>query len=92
MDEIKINCPFCDTPLKAVHRPALKRELKKTTWGGNKPAITRDAEILIVMGDCPKCGKSKKEIELALKQGKEPSNEEVVRRLREAGLDPSKLK
>lgn len=33
-----------------------------------------------------------KEIEKALAKGKEPSNEEIVKRLREAGLDPTKLK
>jgi len=40
------------------------------------------------------CGKKAKEIEKFLNRGpdhKEPSNEEVVRRLREAGLDPTKL-
>ena len=46
----------------------------------------------VLVEKCPNCGKSKKEIEEALKTGKEPSNEEVVRRLREAGLDPTKLK
>jgi endogenous inhibitor of DNA gyrase (YacG/DUF329 family) len=92
MDEIKINCPFCGTPIKAMHKPSLIRELKKTTWGGNKPAITRDAEILIIMEDCPKCGKSKKEIQKRLKEGKEVPREEVLKRLIEAGLDPTKLK
>ena len=92
MDEIKINCPFCDTSIKALYKPALKRELKKTTWGGNKPTITTDKEILIVIEDCPNCKKTKNEIQKALKEGKELPNEEVLKRLREAGLDPSKLK
>lgn len=37
-------------------------------------------------------GKSKKEIERMLNEGKELSNEEIVRILREVGLYPTKLK
>lgn len=92
MDEIKVNCPFCDTPIKAMYKPFLIRELKKTTWGGNKPSFKRDKELLIVIEDCPNCKKTKKEIEEALNKSKQPSNEEVIRRLKEAGLNLKKLK
>jgi len=92
MDVITIECPFCGVSVKAFHRPLLVREAKKAKWGGNKKSFTRDAEILEVTEDCPNCGKTKKEIEHALKHGKEPSHEEVIKRLKEAGLDPTKLK
>jgi hypothetical protein len=93
MDDIQINCPFCDTPIKAIHKPHLIREIKRTSWGGNKPSFARDKEVIIIMVDtCPKCGKTKKEIEKSLEKGKELSNEEVLRRLKEAGLDPRRLK
>ena len=60
----------------------------------NKKAMTyfKDENYKIISDKCPNCGKSKKEIEHALKYGKEPSREEVIKRLREAELDPSKLK
>jgi len=89
---IVIACPFCGNSIKALHRPALIREKKKSSWGGSKKSFIRDEEIMEVMEDCSKCGKSKKEIEKALERGKEPSNEEVIKRLKEAGLDPTKLK
>jgi len=60
----------------------------------SKKPITyyKDEKYEILIEKCPNCGKSKKEIEKALKHGKELPNEEVLKRLREAGLDPSKLK
>ena len=89
---IIIECPFCGESVKALHRSALVRERKKSSWGGSKKSYTRDEEFFEVTEDCPNCGKTKKEIEKALKEGKEPSREEVIRRLKEAGSDPTKLK
>jgi len=51
----------------------------------DKPRITREKYELL-SEKCANCGKSKKEIEKVLKEGKQPSNEEIVRRMKEAGL------
>lgn len=90
--QIEVSCPFCGKSIRALHRPALVRERKKSSWGGSKKSYIRDQEIFEVVEDCPHCGKSKKEIEKALKEGKQPSNEEIIKRIKEAGLDPTKLK
>ncbi len=92
ISKIEVSCPFCGKPVKALHRPSLIREKKKASWGGCKKSFIRDKEILEIVEDCSNCGKTKKEIERALKEGKQLPNEEVLKRLREAGLDPSKLR
>lgn len=92
ISKIEVDCPFCGKAVKALHRPSLIREKKKASWGGCKKSFVRDEEVLEIVEDCANCGKSKKDIENALKQGKELPNDEVLKRLREAGLDPSKLK
>jgi endogenous inhibitor of DNA gyrase (YacG/DUF329 family) len=89
---ITIECPFCGKAIKAFHKPALVREVKKSSWGGSKKSYKTDAEVFEAIEDCPNCKKTKGEIEQALKHGKEPSHEEVIRRLKEAGLDPTKLR
>jgi uncharacterized Zn finger protein len=91
MEVISVECPFCGKSLKALHRPPLVREKKKSSWGGSRKSFTRDEEILEILEDCTNCGKSKKEIENALKHGKELTNEEIIKRMKEAGL-PLKIK
>ena len=89
----EILCPFCGKGIvKVLHKPPVLNELKKRSWGGNKKSYTSSKEVYEVLNDCPNCGKPKREIEKTLKHGKEPSNEEIIRRMKEAGLDPTKLK
>jgi len=45
-------------------------------------------EYEVLVDKCPNCGKSKKEIEKALRKEKEMSNDQVKRRLIGAGLYP----
>lgn len=89
----EIGCPFCEKGIiKVLHRPPVLKEMRKSPWGGCKKSYKMSKEVYEVLNDCSNCGKSKKEIEKVLKEGKEPSHEEVIRRLKEVGLDPSKLK
>jgi len=89
-----IKCPICQKgDIITLYTP----RTMITTYGraaSNKKAITyfKDEKYTIISEKCPSCGNSKKKIEKVLKHGKEQSNEEVLRRLKEAGLDPSKLK
>jgi len=88
-----IKCPFCnDGNIEVLFVPVTKK-LEKGPWGGSKPAVRSTTEKTEVITEkCPNCDKSKKEIQKALKEGKQPSNEEIIRRMKEAGLDPTKLK
>ena len=92
MEERIINCPFCEKPIRAFYKPSILREMKKSSWGGSKSSFKRDEERLILPEKCPNCGKSGKEIEKILKEGKQLSHDEIIKRMKEAGLDPSKLK
>lgn len=86
------NCPFCNE--NTIHVSVFPSVLKETkgNWGGSKAAISKSKEKVIIHTGCSKCGKSKEEVEKTLKVGKELLNSEVLRRLKEAGLDPTKLK
>ncbi|OGI12295.1 hypothetical protein A3K64_03155 [Candidatus Micrarchaeota archaeon RBG_16_36_9] len=95
MSEQKIiKCPFCEQgDITTIHTPGMMI----TEYGrasSNKKAMNyfKDEKYSIISDKCPNCGKSKKEIEKALAKGKELPNEEIVKRIREAGLDPTKLK
>ena len=86
--------PFCkQKTIKFLHREETFKMERGRAASNTKIIPKRVAEKYeIVSEKCPNCGKSKKEIEKALKEGKEVPREEVLKRLREAGLDPTKLK
>ncbi len=90
-----LKCPFCDRgDIEAVYQPSRveKRMSRGSGFNGMTP-IHIDERYTISM-DCPKCGKKGSEIERALNRGegkrKAPSNEEILKRLKEAGL-PTKV-
>jgi len=88
-----IKCPICGQgDITTLYTP----KIMITRYGraaSNKKAITyfKDEKYQVLSDKCPNCGKSKKEIEKRLKEGKEPSNEEIIKRMKEAGL-PLKIK
>lgn len=89
-----IKCPFCEQgDIITIYIP----RMMVTTYGrasSNKKAMNffKNEKYEILSEKCPNCGKSKKEIERALIEGIPLSNKEIIRRMKEAGLDPSKLK
>ncbi|MEM5778048.1 MAG: hypothetical protein QXD43_00950 [Candidatus Aenigmatarchaeota archaeon] len=89
----EIECPFCKAKIKAHYRPSvLQFKVSRIAAGTKRIPYRTQEKYEILVDKCPNCGKTKKEIEYALKHGRELSREEVLKRLREAGLDPSKLK
>jgi Zn ribbon nucleic-acid-binding protein len=88
-----IKCPFCEKgDIITIYIP----RMMVTTYGrasSNKKAMNffKNEKYEILSEKCPNCGKNKKEIEKALKEGKQPSNEEIIRRMKEVGL-PLKIK
>jgi hypothetical protein len=87
-------CPFCKQKnIKVLHKEETFSAKRTRIRAGRSTKYIKSPEKYEILVDkCPNCGKSKKEIEKALKYGKELSKEDVLKRLREAGLDPSKLK
>lgn len=89
-----IKCPFCEkgniatsyTPQTVVMKRS--RCSAKTAYS----PFVKAAKEEVLTKECPNCGKTKKEIEERLRHGKSPSREDVIRRMREAGLDPTKMR
>lgn len=89
----EIECPFCKAKIKVLFKPSmLQFKVSRIAAGTKRTPYKTEEKYEILVEKCPRCGKSKKEIEKTLKHGKELNNDEVLKRLREAGLDPSKLK
>lgn len=92
--EILIDCPFCEkAKVKVRHKPSVsirKRTISATY--GSKYNLKISKEIYEVLEDCPNCHKAKKEIEKILTEGKPVDRETVIKRMRELGLDPSKMR
>lgn len=88
-----IECPFCKAEIQVLFKPSvIQFSVSRISAKTSRVPYRTQEKYEILSEKCPNCHKSKKEIEEALKHGKEPSNEEVLKRLREAGLDPTKLK
>jgi len=78
--------------VKAIHKESSFSAIRTRCRAGRSTKYVKSHESTEVISGCSNCGKSKEEIQKAFEHGKEPSHEEVIRRLREAGLDPTKLK
>jgi len=93
IEQKNIECPFCKAKISCLYKPpvlqyAVTRISSRTS---RTPYMTKE-KYEILVEKCPNCGKTKKEILDALYHGKELTNNEVLKRLKEAGLDPSRLK
>lgn len=88
---IIIECPFCKAPIKVMHREETYTTQRTKAAGKTKtiPKLSPSKDV-ILSDKCSTCGHTKKEIEQALKRGKQPSREEILRRMKEAGL-PTKF-
>lgn len=93
-ERIAMDCPFCKQKvIQVMYEPSHLEFVYSHAAGKSvKKAFNKPEKYEILSDKCPNCGKSKKDIENSLKYGKEPSNEEVIRRLREAGLNINKLR
>jgi len=89
----EIECPFCKAKIKVLYKPSMLRfHVSRVSAKTARVPYRTEEKREILVDKCPNCGKSKKEIEKRLKEGKQPTNEEIIRRMKEAGLDPQKLK
>lgn len=87
-----MKCPFCDKgEVHAVFTPARVERKVSRGSGINKTTPTWIDERYMVEKGCPNCGKTGEQIEKLLNRGgeepKPPAREEILRRMREAGLD-----
>ena len=83
-----IECPFCKIgKIKVLYKPAmLQFKISRIAAGTKRTPYRTQEKYELLVDKCPECGKSKKQIETALKEGIPPSHEEIIRRAKEAGL------
>jgi predicted RNA-binding Zn-ribbon protein involved in translation (DUF1610 family) len=87
-ENLQMKCPFCGKgDIEVLFVPSSVR-FKKGPYGGSRGGAIRSQEATLVQTDCPTCGKTKQEIEKALRDGvtKEVSKEERLKRLMDSGL------
>lgn len=94
---LTIECPFCHKKtIKAYYWPP-SREVKtsRSAGAGSKTKWYKVPERWHIASGCSNCNKTQKEVEKAFKkeqkEGKVLSQEEIIRRAKEAGL-PLKIK
>lgn len=89
MAEVRtIKCPFCkEGEIKISYTPE-RYTTQTIIVGSNRKTIPKliPAQQEVLSDKCPKCGKTKKELQKALKEGVKPSRKEVIKRMKEAGL------
>lgn len=91
----KIECPFCNKGTINIHHilPLKSENLSSTVGGRKAKASHQSPEREDVMNDCPACGAKLEKIQKKLRDreiSKPPSNKEILKRLRDAGL-PTKV-
>jgi predicted RNA-binding Zn-ribbon protein involved in translation (DUF1610 family) len=87
--EVEMECPFCGKgKINVFHKEGHLQGRKSSIAAGSKITFHRRPDEYHVSQDCPKCGKTKKEIERAFETGitKDQSHDARLKRLKEAGL------
>ncbi len=90
----EIECPFCNKgKIKVLYKPSMIRftASSSASVGTKRKAFRTQEKYEVLVNKCPNCGKTKKEIEKRLKEGKPIPHKELIRRIKEAGL-PLKIK
>jgi hypothetical protein len=87
---ITIKCPFCkEGDIRVMHRDrqvSVKKSICRA--GGRNLVISHSKDS--VLGKCPKCGISEKELQKAIIVGKEVLAKDAAKRAEESGL-PTKF-
>lgn len=89
-----MECPFCEkAKIKVRHKPSVSMKKRSVTGAmGSRYSFHQSKEIYDVMEDCPNCGKTRKEIQKRLMEGKPMDRNTILKRMRDMGLDPAKVK
>ncbi len=87
LEERLIDCPFCGQgKIKISYRHKVIIQ-KGRGFTGKGHALSTSKERFIVLSEkCSNCGKSDKEIERCLKEGKTPDREALLKRIKDQGL------
>ncbi len=85
--EALLKCPFCGKEnLKAIHKPSYMQAKTSRISAGAKITYQRVPETYQVVGSCPDCGKTAREIQDRFEGKKEIPHEERIARMKNAGI------
>jgi len=87
--DIELECPFCGKMgVTAKYFPPSLGSKKSRSAAGSKTQIFRVKERYEAISGCKFCGKTDKEVEKALKEGKPDTDKEkkILERLKEQGF------
>lgn len=92
--ELSMDCPFCEkAKVKVRHKPSIiSKKRSVTATMGSKYSLHQSKEVYEILDDCPNCHKTKEEIKKRLIEGKPMDREAVLKRMRDMGLDPAKVR
>ncbi|MFH1825136.1 MAG: hypothetical protein ABH873_07950 [Candidatus Firestonebacteria bacterium] len=84
--ETLTNCPFCSKmTITILHIPlVINKFVNRGRSGGTR--TRKNEEKYNVLSGCEECGKSKKEVEKELNEGKQIPHEEKLKRAKESGM------
>lgn len=90
MEFQRIRCPACDKgEVEFRHRPAIVTENLSSTVNGRRARVKKTSrEINEVTDPCGSCGKTAAQLTILINRSpfRGPTNEEVRKRIKEAGL------
>jgi hypothetical protein len=89
LTEVRIvKCPFCNEGEINVMYTPKAYGYQVTRAASNKKTIPKmfPEKYVVLVSNCPVCKHTKAEIEKRLKEGKQLSKEEIIKRMQEAGL------
>jgi len=89
IENVKINCPFCDKQtISATFIPSVIQAHTSRTTSNKTTKFYQTKEKYEIQSGCSNCGKSQKEIEKALKEGKPDVDKEkkILERLKQQGF------
>lgn len=93
VESVLIECPFCKNKVKAIFYPSILQSATSRTSDKSVTKFYRTKEKYEVQSSCPNCGKSAKEIQKVLNEGKKnpERDKKILERLKEQGLDFSNI-
>jgi len=88
-EQTVLECPFCgQKTINATFIPSMLQAATSRSAAGSKTKFYQTKEKYEIQSGCSNCGKSQKEVERALKEGKPDVDKEkkILKRLQEQGF------
>ena len=88
-ENVKLKCPFCEKDtIDAIYIPPVLQSATSRTSAKSITKFYQTKEKYEIQSGCSNCGKSQKEVEKTLKEGKEDTKKEkkIMERLKSQGL------